>query len=743
MGTARFVDDVRPDEFGSPFVHAAAVTSTIAGGRITAIDASEAMAVPGSVSVMTHENAPRLKTFFSPAMAETAERLPLQDDRVLWHGECVAVVVAKTLAAARRMAGLVRVTYEAGEPVAVTLDDGADRLETVKRAGIAPGGLKKGDAEADFAAAPVKIDARYRTSPHHHNAMETGAVIARWDEDGGVTIRAAVQWHHIETMAIGKAFGLGFAEGVPGFLARKVLGRSFEGRVRLTNTLAGGAFGRNLNTQHLFLACMAAKVADQAVKLTLTRAQTYSMTSYRAEVDQRMRLGADRDGRLTTILHEPDVAVGRAGQFVEPVGMSPMQVYAHRSHLLRHRVAKLDLNGAGWMRAPGNSAGLFALETAMDELAHAVGIDPLELRLRNHADHDPQTAKPWQHKALRARYERGAEAFGWHARAKGGTADADGRIVGHGMASVYEYGFRFPATAGVRLRGDGTASIEATVAEMGQGTWTGLRAISAETMGLPEADIHLDTDGTALPAGAGSVASTGTLSNATSIIEAADAVKAELKRFAIGDAASPLHGLRVDEIEIVDGQLVGPGNRRESVAAAMGRHPGEIHHTATTGRDFGRSKSRHAAFGAIFAAVSLDPVTLALRVERMVGAFDCGRTIEPTIAEGQLAGSMIWGLGQALMEETRLDRRTGAWTNDDLGEALVPTCADVRSLQVIAVEDEHAESGPLAMKGASELAVPGPAAAIGNAVFDAIGVRHRSLPMRIEERVALYGEANA
>lgn len=707
-------------------------------GRIRSFDLSVALAVPGVSLVMTHENAPRLRKLTAICMSEIGDLLPLQNDRIVYRGQIVAVVVADSLLAASEAARLIAVDYElASDAPAVTLADGADRLKPVKRAGMAAGEIKKGDAFADYEAAAVKVDARYHCAPHHHNAMETSAVIARWDDDGGVTIRAAVQWHHLETLAVGQAFGLDLADRLPGYVARAALGREFAGKVRLINTMAGGAFGRNLNPQHLLLACMAAKLNGRGVKLNLTREQTFTLLSYRGEVDQRLRLGSDAEGRLITMIQEPDVAVGFAGKYVEPVGHSPCQVYAHESHYLRHRVARLDLNAPGWMRAPGGSAALFALESAMDELAVNVGIDPLELRLRNHADVDPESGKPWTQKSLRTCYSAGAAAIGWHDRPKGGTVRADGRLIGYGMATSYESSLRFPASANVTLRKDGTALVRVTAAEIGQGIWTALITIAAESLGLPRSHIELLTDQTVLPAGAGSIASTGTFSNGTAIFEAAQTIKAKLFRDVVRDRISPLYGADPGTLAIVDGHVYGPGNVAESVASAMARRAkGQISARATTGRDFGRNtKHRKASFGAVFTEISVDPWTMDLAVERMFGAFACGRIIEPAIARNQLLGGMAWGIGQALFEQTHVDRRTGQWVNANLAEALIPTNADIRSIEAIMVDDDETQMHPLGMKGVSEIGVIGPAPAIANAVFDATGKRLRSLPLSLEQRL--------
>lgn len=734
-GQAKYVDDLRARELGFDPLHGVIVTSTIAKGRVTRIETAAAEAASSVRLVMTHKNAPRLKKIFSVSMSEIGDIRPLQDDRVHYYGQALAVILAETRAAAVRAAKLITIDYEV-EDGAFTLSDAPERIKPVKRAGMAPGMIKKGDAVQAYDASARLIDRTYHSAPYHHNAIEPGAAVARWDDDGGLTVHAAVQWHHIDTMALGQAFGLGMADRLPGFLARKVLGKTFEGKVRLHNHLAGGAFGRNLAMLHMFLAAMAAKIVDEPVKIALTRAQTYTLLSYRGEVSQRLRLGADDNGTLDALIVDPETANGAGGAYVEPVGSWSCQIYAQKSHLLQHKVAKLDLNANGWMRGPGGAPAMFALESAMDELAHTIGVDPFELRLRNFAEADPESGKPWSRKSLRACYDAGAEAIGWHDRPKGGTLDAQGRLRGFGMATSYEGCLRFPASAGVTLGRDGRVTISATVAEMGQGTWTGLHTLAAEAMGVPRGDVALDTDRTGLPAGAGSLASTGCFSNAAAIWDAAAHVKRALFAHLIKQKDGPFHGLSADSLTIENGFVTAGGNRRVPLQDAMkGYPPKSISHVSTTGRDFGRSKTKKAVFGAIFTDIAVDPITMELSVERLVGAFAGGRIINPNIVNGQLVGSLIWGMGQALFEQTRIDRRTGRWTNAELGESLIATNADVRDIRAITVEDDETHAHPIGMKGLAEVAVLGPAPAIASAFFDATGKRLRSLPMTLEKRL--------
>ncbi|MEM9777045.1 MAG: molybdopterin cofactor-binding domain-containing protein, partial [Chloroflexota bacterium] len=539
-GSAIYVDDMRDTDLGFKPDIAIPVTSTIAVGKIKAIDAAQALAVPGVRAIMTHENALRLNKPRTISMAEVSEFLPLQSSEVRYYGQCIAVVVAGTLMAAQEGARLVQVTYEnVQQEIAVDLNTGSERLKAVKRAGIAPGKLEKGQAMEDYAAAPTQIDQTYHAAPHHHNAMEPSAVIAKWDADGGVSVQMATQWHHTETLMIAQAFGLGWTNELLDFGARMFLGKSGENKVRITNMMAGGAFGRNINTVHTLLACMAAKVSNTPVKLILTREQTYTLMSYRGEVKQRLRLGADADGRLKSIIQEPDVAVGTAGAFVEPVGEASLQIYAHDSHYLQHRVAKLDLNGVGWMRGPGISSAIFAIESAVDELAYRQNLDPIEVRLRNYADVNPENGKPWSSKSLKECYAVGADMIGWHDRPTGGTVRGDGKVIGYGMATSIDLGRQFPASAKVELNRDGTGVVSLAVSEIGQGILSALIKISAESLGIPEESVTLKTDQTALPYAAGSIGSTGTFSNGTAIYEAAQVIKRRLIQAIVRDKKSP------------------------------------------------------------------------------------------------------------------------------------------------------------------------------------------------------------
>ena len=743
-GCASFVDDLRDDELGFSFLIGVPVTSDIATGRILSIDVKDALAVPGVVEVLTHFNAPKLKKVISVSFAEAGDRLPLQDRMIKFHGECIAVVVAGSIQAAREAAKKLVVNYDgSNEPANVNLASGQARLSKTKRAGIAPGMVTKGSAQTQYDNASIQIENVYKTAPYHHNSIEASSVIARWDSDGGVTVHAAVQWHHIDSMAIGQAFALGSADRLPGFVRRKILGHEFTGKVRLVNHLAGGAFGRNVTPISLFLACMAAKLVGQAVKLVLDTQDTFSLMSYRSEVEQRLKIGATDEGVLQSLIVEADVAVGAVGAYVEPVGSWSCQIYKQEAHFLQHRIARLDLNGTGWVRAPGGASAMFALETMMDELAQRVGVDPLEIRLRNYAEKDPESGKEWTTKYLRECYEEGAARIGWINRPKGGSLRPDGRLAGFGMATSYEPCFRFPATVGLELDKLGNLSVRATISELGQGLWTGLQTIAAEAMGFPLEKITLNVQDTNLPAGAGSIASTGAYSNGISLIEAAAKVKADLFAFVVADRNSPLHNLDTARLTVSEGIIWGEGGVFEAVSDVMKRYPKlAISKSATSGRDFGLSKTKKATFGAIFTEISVEPITGHVRVEKLIGAFDSGQVMNPTIVRSQLLGGMIWGLGHALFEQTNIDPRTGRKTNGNLGEAYIATHADIPHMEAVTIKSEREPGSPLFMKGVAEIGVIGVAPAVANAIYDATSIRLRNLPLKIDGRIPKYDFSN-
>ena len=740
-GRVKYAGDITPSEMGGVLDVAVAVTSTQATGRVLAIDAAAALALPGVRLVVTHENAPRLHKVVSLSGAEIGDLLPLQDDQLHYYGQCVALVVADTLEHARAAAALVRVRYTDPDPAAsFTLAQGQARVKDAAKVGSGePGQVKVGHAEPAYEKAAHQVDLTFETAPHHHNAMEPGAAVAAWDADGGLTVQLPTQFSYGEAIILGEAFSFGLKDRLPRLLGQLLGGIELSSKVRVISTMAGGSFGSKLSNQHLLLVAMAAKLNEQRpVRLVLTRAQTFSLMPFRGETQQRIRLGADENGQLQAIIQDAVVAKGTAGQFVEPVGEATPKLYACPNIRVHQQVAALDTNAPGWMRCPGIAAGTFALESAVDALAYKLNLDPLELRLRNYADAEPDTGKEWSSKSLRACYQAAAARIGWADRdPRVGSMRADGRLVGYGMASAYYPTQQLPAVARVTLSPDGRAVVQTASHEIGQGMITALTQIAAETLGLELAATRLEWGDTTLPYGGMSVGSMTTLSNGAAVQEAAAAVRKALIKRAVKDKLSPLYGQPASQVRVEQGQFAGTAGLTESVATLMARYPDEpLSKEAITGRTFGHSKYGRAAFGAQFAQVSIDPDTFSVRVERLVGAFAGGRIINPVLARSQLLGGMVWGIGQALLEESVLDPRTGRWVNDNLAEALVPTNADIRDLEAIIIEEDDTRGHPLGVKGLGEIGVAGVAAAVANAIYHATGQRLTSLPMRLDKLLA-------
>ena len=740
-GRARYAGDFTAADTGGVLDAAVAVTSTQASGRILGFDAGAARAVPGVRLVLTHENAPRLHAVLATNGAEIGDLLPLQDDKLHYYGQVVAVVVADTLEHAREAAELVHVRYSIPDPAAAfTLAKGHDRAKDVAKVGAGdPGQVQVGHPEKAFAAAPRQVDMSFDTAPHHHNAMEPGAVVAAWQPDGSLTVQLPTQFSYGDAVILGEAFGFGLKDRLPNIIAQVLGGIEFHHKVRVISTMTGGAFGSKNANVHLLLAPIAAKLTGRPVKLVLDRAQTFSLMPFRGEMHQRIRLGADADGRLQAVLHDAVLAKGTAGQFVAPIGEGTTKVYATPNLGLRVQAAALDTNAPGWMRGPGAPNGQFALESALDTLAHQLGLDPLEIRLRNYAEREPDSGKEWSSKSLRECYRLGAERVGWHQRnpAVGSMRGPGGRLIGYGMATAIYPTLQLPARARVVLGADGRAVVQTANHEIGQGMITSFTQLAAETLGLPLADVRLEWGDTRLPYGGMTVGSMTTLSGGAAILEAAQAVQQALLKRAVADKASPLHGAQAAALRVADGQLIGPDGATESVAALMARYPdAPLSEEATTGRTMGHSSYGREAFGAEFVVVSVDPDTLHVQVERLVGAFAGGRILNPLLVRSQLMGSMVWGLGQALLEQSLPDERTGHWQNDSLGEALVPTNADVADIEVILVEEDDSRGSALGAKGLGELGITGVAAAIANAIYHATGHRMTSLPITLDKLLA-------
>ncbi|MBV8867082.1 MAG: xanthine dehydrogenase family protein molybdopterin-binding subunit [Acidobacteriaceae bacterium] len=740
-GRARYTGDLGPAHIGRALLHVAVVQSKCASGWIRQIDIGGAEAVPGFRSAVTHLNAPRLKPVKTLTSSELDAFLPLQDERIRYYGQPVALIAGETLQAAQHAASLVRVMYECS-PAALLLEQQLTHATAVKKvAGREPAMVKRGRPGRAFSTAPVQIEVTYTTKPAHHNPIEPGATIAVWEDETHITAWNTSQFVYGDATTLGQAFGFGPHEQKMRIIPHVTVGVDLGGKIRVIAPLVGGGFGSKGANASLLLAAMAAKVAGAGVKLVLTRKQTYSVMPYRSGVVQRLRLGASPEGRLSALLHDATVQNSTVGSFTEPVGELTPHLYSCEHLRTTHKIVRLNVNAPGWMRAPGAAPGIFGLECAMDELAEKLNLDPVELRLRNYADLDPQSGQNWSSKSLKECYRLAGERIGWwtERRPLCGSMREDGLLIGFGMASAAYLTTQFPSVASVTLTGEGEAIIETAVHEIGQGAITALSQIAAESLGVPLGRIRLKFGDTALPFAFITAGSATTLSAGTAIKNAAERLKRDVILRAITDRASPLYKLHFRDVIVQAGKLVSSGDfsRSEDLVALLARHSRRTFSAkAITGRTFGKSRYARCAFGAQFARVAVNPETAQIRVQRMVGAFGCGRIINPKLARSQLLGGMIWGLGQALLEQTVLDEKNGSWVNSNLAEALVPTNSDVPPMEVLFAKEDDSRGSALGAKGLGEIGITGVAAAITNAVYHATGKRIRELPIRLDRLLA-------
>ncbi len=652
--------------------YAYGVQSMIAKGRITAVDATAARALPGVVTVLWHENAPRL------ASSEDPELMVLQSDAVAYRGQFVAVVVAETSEIARQAAGLIAIRY-AEQPHDVTLS--ADRDDLYKPETVNPNfatDTESGDVDAALAAADVAIDHTYTTPAYHNNPLEPHATVATWGEDG-VTLYDANQGPNTIQGDVAKIFGLQ------------------PERVRVISPYVGGAFGSKAFTHpHVILAVMAARVAGRPVKLALTRRQMFALVGYRTPTIQRLRLGANRDGRLTAIAHDVVEQTATLREFAEQTAVATRTMYAGPNRRTTHRLARLDLPVPSIMHAPGECPGLYALESAMDELAIACGLDPIELRVRNEPQVDPETGNPFSSRGLVECLREGARRFGWDGRDPTPRARREGRwLVGTGVAASTYPTRRRPATTLARVDQAGCYTVRIAASDIGTGAWTVLTQIAADALDAPLERVRVEIGDSRLPRAAGAGGSMGTASWGSAIFEAAKNLAARLRDEYGG--VIPAGGLEAS------GET-GPNPEAERFA---------MH-----------------AFGAQFAEARVDMDSGEVRVPRLLGVFGVGRIMNAKTGRSQLLSGMTMGLSMALEEESVLDPRFGAYVNHDLAEYHIAVNADVGAVEVAWIDEDDPRVNPLGAKGIGEIGIVGTAAAIANTVHHATGVRVRDLPIR-------------
>ena len=715
-GRAQFAADHLPPGL----LHAALCVARIARGRVTGLDVAAAEAHPGVVAVMTPDNAPKLAKDPDLKDVPFTFRLDLlQNSTVRYANQPIAVVIAETLEAATEGARLLAPTYEAETP-RIGLDAG--EVFTPDAVGVgAPASEVDGDIDAGLAAASKKIAATYETPAQYHNAMEPHAAVASWDGDR-LTLHTPSQ-------------GLAIAQGrLAGLFGIR------PGDVHVESPYLGGGFGsKGVPSGPQVLACMAARLVGRPVKLVPTRAQMYGPMGHRGPTRQTLTLGADEAGRLTALDHHVLTASSSFDDFFEPAGRVTSTLYASPAIAIRHEAVRLDTGTPLFMRAPGEASGSVAIESALDELAHELGMDPLELRLANYAEQEPMTGKPFSSKGLRECYERGAAAFGWAGRPlkPRQTRDADGFLVGTGMGTATFPALIFEGQARAEIRADGTGTVELGALDMGQGAWTALAQIAADGLGIGMESLTFNMGRSDLPS-AGIAGGSGHTATAGNAIHAAGLdVIGQLADLATNDPASPLYGAGNAGVTAAGGRLTrrDDPSRSESFSDILGRAGrSKIEGKGKAGAD-PAAQNAYAmhAHGAVFAEVRVDPDLGQIRVSRLTGAFAAGRVINPRLVRSQYYGGMIWGLSFALHERAEMDPRTGRFLNDNLAEYHVPVNADIPAMEAILVHEDDAVVNALGVKGVGEIGITGTAGAIANAVWHATGVRVRDIPITLDK----------
>jgi xanthine dehydrogenase YagR molybdenum-binding subunit len=700
--------------------YALIVQSTIPNGSVAAIDQSAAMRAPGVLTIMTPFNAPKLP---SPKIQPPASRhiTLLQETAVFYSGQPIAVVVANSLEQARFAATLLKISYKQ-EPAKLDFTGRRSEARPPRQPGREPADSTRGDIAASFAKSPVKVEETYTTPIQNHNPMEPHATIASWDGD---------KLHLYDSTQ--------YITGVKQTAARS-LGIPVD-NVHVQCLYTGGGFGSKGSTwSHVILCAMAAKAVGRPVKLALDRTQMFGPVGARPRTVQAIKLGATADGKLLAIQHDVIVHTSVMEDFLEPSAIQTRLLYDSEANVTSHKLVEMNLGVATFQRAPGESTGTAALEVAMDELAWKLKMDPVELRLANYAEKDPGKDRPFTNKHLREAYKEAADRFGWAKRPREIGATTEGnKLIGWGMATATYPANRSAAMAVCRYLPDGRGYVGCGSQDLGTGTYTIMADTAATFLGLDPHMVDAELGDSTLPKAPVSGGSQSAASIGPAIQAAAMQAKLKLCEIAVADAASPLHGLKTEDLDVKDGKLFAKASpsKSDSVVAILqrgGGKPVEATASAEPGEDHTAYTSR--SFGAVFAEVAVDKDTHMVQVRRVVGAYDVGTLMNQTTGLNQLMGGIVWGVGLALHEETHIDPVYGRTVNENLAEYHVPVNADIGTIDVSVVGIADTKFNPLGARGVGEIGITGVAAAVANAIYHATGKRVRDFPITPDKLMA-------
>ena len=718
-GAAKYAAEFHVENLAYGFL----VMSTIAKGSITAIDTMKAEKVAGVIRVFTHLNQPKLA--FAAAKAKDPLAPPegqpfhaLTGTKIYFSNQPIALVVAETYEQARYAARLVEVSYQEEKPQ-TSIKHARGQAYAAKSSDTPAIAKQKsdprGDAAKGFQSAPVKFEAEYTIPIEHHNPMEMLATIAFWQNNKLVLFE--------KTQAV--------------ISVRNYLAAVFEvpeTDVTIISPFVGGAFGNALRpNQTPALAAMAARELKRPVKLVLTRRQMFTTSGYRPATWQKVSLGADKNGKLSAIIHENITNTSSYEDYSENTVSVARMTYACPHMSLDYRVAKTDLPTPSSMRAPGAVSKMFALESALDELAYKLKIDPIELRLINYAEVEPDTGKPWSSKELREGYRQAAEKFGWKNRNPEPRSMRDGKfLVGWGMATAIWGAFQRPSSLRITLKADGTALVQSAASDIGPGTYTVITMITAEHLGLPMGKVKFELGRSDFPTAPHQGGSWTTASVGSAAVGAAQLIQKRLVELANKETNSMFKNMTAEQLHFENGRISLKDNPRQSLSFSeilRGGNLPEIVETFAAEPSPEREKYGTATHGAQFAEVKVDPDLGTVRVTRIVEATACGKVMNLKTSHSQEMGGVVWGIGMALQEATEVDHRYGRMINASLADYHVPVNADIYHIETHFVEEEDKIVNELGVKGMGEVGMIGIPAAIANAIFHATGKRVRDLPI--------------